>query len=390
MFGGGGSIQLGRVFGIRIGASPSWFVVLFLMIYVLSGYFSDLVDGSSTTGFVLAVAAAGLFFASLILHELGHALVARRNGIEIAGIDLWFFGGLAKLSRDSRSPGEEFRIAAAGPAVTLAVVGLCFAAGMAITSAGNVVDSAVFSNSSASPALALIGWLGFINAVLFIFNMVPAFPLDGGRIARAIAWKATGDKNRGTRFSARIGQGFSWLMIGFGLYLLISDVSPGNGVYFVILGWFLGSAARGAVAASDFAERIDGVTVRDLMDADPVVLPASTVLTSAQDEFFRRYQAPWLPVVDETGRLVGSARAERVDAELAAGRPALAVREVLDPDSGAARIADDTPLESLLASEPLRRLGALMVVDRDGILRGVVTLDQVRRALTAAAPSRVA
>jgi Zn-dependent protease len=388
---GGSSIQLGRVFGIRIGASPSWFVVLFLLIYFLSNRFADVLAVSSTTAFLLAVSAAALFFGSLILHELGHALVARRNGIEIAGIDLWFFGGLAKLSRDSRSPGEEFRVAAAGPAVTLAIVALCLAAGALLSRGGAVVDSAVLSHSATTPAVALIGWLAMINTVLFVFNMVPAFPLDGGRIARAIAWKVTGDKNRGTRFSGRLGQGFSWLMIGFGFYLLVSGISPGNGIYFMILGWFLGSAAKGAVASSDFSERIDGVTAGDLMDPEPVAVPADATLTRAQDEFFLRYGEPWFPVIDGDGHLLGAVRAERLDAEITSGRPALTVSDVMEPvghEDG--QIAGDTPLESLLSSEPLRRLGALMVVDRDGVLRGVVTVDQVRRALTAAAPSRVA
>src|SRR5215210_4487470 len=130
MLGGGGSIQLGRIFGIRIGASPSWFVVLFIMIFALSGYFSDtLRDSSSTTAYLVAVTGAALFFVSLVLHELGHALVARRSGIGISGIDLWFFGGLAKMTRDTASPGEELRVAAAGPLVTLVIVAACLAFG---------------------------------------------------------------------------------------------------------------------------------------------------------------------------------------------------------------------------------------------------------------------
>src|SRR3954469_19874058 len=270
MLGGGGPTQLARIFGIRIGASPSWFVVLFLLIYILSGYFADVLDASNTAAYAVAVAAALLFFISLALHELGHALVARRSGIEIAGIDLWFFGGLAKLSRDSRSPGEEFRVAAAGPAVTLIIVVVSLAVGIGLSHGSEVVHSAVFSDSTTTPALALIGWLAMINTVLFAFNLIPAFPLDGGRIARAAAWRLSGDKNRGTRFSGRLGQGFSWLMIGFGVYLLVSGQSEGNGVYFIVLGWFLGSAAKGAVASSDFSERIDGVTAGDLMDPEPV------------------------------------------------------------------------------------------------------------------------
>src|SRR3954468_3910924 len=138
---GGGSIQLARLFGIRIGASPSWFVVLFLMIYWLSGLFDDMLVGySNTTAYAVAVAGTLLFFVSLILHELGHALVARRNGIGVSSIDLGFFGGLAKLAREPASPGEAFRIAAAGPAVTLLLVVLC-AAASALVATGDFVDT---------------------------------------------------------------------------------------------------------------------------------------------------------------------------------------------------------------------------------------------------------
>src|ERR671917_1743563 len=126
MIGIGPSIQLVRLFGIRIGATPSWFVVLFIFIFFFSQYFREELGGSATEGYVVAVTAAFLFFASLILHELGHALVARREGIAISGIDLWFFGGVAKMARDTHAPGAEFRIAAAGPAVTLVIFGLCY------------------------------------------------------------------------------------------------------------------------------------------------------------------------------------------------------------------------------------------------------------------------
>src|SRR4051794_37786017 len=125
MFGSGGSVQLARVLGIRIGANPSWFFVLFLMIYTLSGFFNQVLDVSNSEAYAVAVAAALLFFLSLALHELGHAIVARRNGIGVIGIDLWLFGGVAKLTRDSESPGEEFRVAAAGPAGAAGIPGPC-------------------------------------------------------------------------------------------------------------------------------------------------------------------------------------------------------------------------------------------------------------------------
>jgi Zn-dependent protease len=385
---GTGSIQLARIFGIRIGASPSWFVVLFILIIGLSSSYTD--RYTDTTAYSVAVASAALFFISLTLHELGHALVARRNGIGIAGIDLWFFGGIAKLSRDSASPAEEFRVAAAGPAVTLLIVVVCTAIGVAVAG-GDEFRDAVQLTSDPSPWLALLGWLALVNAFLFVFNLVPAFPLDGGRIARAAAWKVTGDRNRGTRFSARLGQGFSYLLIGGGIYLLIQS-DPFSGLWFIVLGWFLGQAATGAVASSRFSERLDGVTVADVMDTQPVWVPGDTTVLQAQDEFFLRYRWPWFPVADPTsGRFLGLLRQERVDGAVEDGRPAIAVAEVVDARADEEfSVHDDTPIEQLLGSEPLRSLGALMVVDREDRLRGVVTLEQVRRALAAAVPGRVA
>src|SRR5262249_50069997 len=162
--------------GIRIGANPSWFFVLFVLIYLLTGYFGDVVDGSNGQAFGLAVVAALLFFASLTLHELGHAIVARRNGIGIAGIDLFFFGGVAKLTHEADSPGAEFRIAAAGPLVTALIVGACFGVGLLLSHVGAVSDVARFNDHKTTPVYALLGWLAVINLFLLAFNLVPAFP----------------------------------------------------------------------------------------------------------------------------------------------------------------------------------------------------------------------
>src|SRR5688500_14339090 len=140
MFGGGGSIQLARVAGIRIGASPSWFLIVFVVIWLLSDDFQSTLGGSSTEAYVVAVAAAILFWVSLVLHELGHAFAARREGMEVHGIDLWLFGGLAKLSRDSRTPGEEFRVAAAGPLVTLLIVLACLGAAVSFVGGDRALD----------------------------------------------------------------------------------------------------------------------------------------------------------------------------------------------------------------------------------------------------------
>ena len=385
MFGGGSSIQLARIFGIRIGASPSWFFVLFVLIYLLTGYFGDILDGSNAEAFGLAVAAALLFFVSVTLHELGHAIVARRNGIQIAGIDLFFFGGVAKLSREADTPGAEFRIAAAGPLVTAIIVGVCFGVGLLLSHADAVFGVAKFSEDTTTPVYALLGYLAVINLFLLAFNLVPAFPLDGGRIARAIAWKLTGDRNRGTRFSGRAGQVFALFMGGLGVYFLMQGDEL-NGIYTIVLAFFLNQAARGAVLSSAFSERIGAITVADVMDHEPVTMPADTRAIDAEDEYFLRYRWPWFAVVDAHGRFVGVLRRERVEDAVTGGRPASTAGELVDEEPERFRIGRDQPLEALLGRPALRDLGALMAVDAEGVLCGVVTVEQIRRALTAAAP----
>lgn len=385
---GGPSVQIIRLFGIRIGASYSWFFVLFLLIWLLSGYFTD-VTGDNTQGFIYAVSAALLFFVSLTLHELGHALVARREGIEVVGIDLWFFGGVAKMSRDTTSPGEEFRVAAAGPAVTLIIVLVCVGIIALLDSRSAAGEALTFgSDAGASPVEALVGYLGAVNAFLLAFNLIPAFPLDGGRLARALVWRITGDRNKATRTAGYAGQGLAYVMIGLGIAMALVWQDPFGGIWLAVLGWFLATAARSAVVSTAFTERIDGITVADVMDREPVTIPADTPALRAQDEWFLRYRWGWFPVVDDAGRFLGLLRSERVDGAVEAGQPMLPAAELLDEDAATWRVRAEEPLEALLGRPELRQLGALMAVDADGRLRGVVTIQQVQRALTAAMPGR--
>ena len=387
---GGGSIQIARVFGIRIGASPSWFVVLFILIYILSSSFTESTGGTATEGYLVAVAASLLFFASIVLHELGHALAARREGITTTAIDLWFFGGIAKLSRDTDSPGAEFKIAGAGPAVTALICAICIGL-VAALAEGSVLDLILLSDGvTVSPAVALLGFLAGWNLLLLVFNLIPAFPLDGGRLLRAAVWAATGERHRATRLAGRIGEYFGYLLVALGTFVAAAGHVL-SGIYLAVVGLFLAQGARAAIASTAFTERIDGITVADIMDAEPVTMPASTTILRAQDDFFLRYRWDWFPVVDDLRRFVGVVSEQRIDAEITAGRPALAVGELVD--SGEAvrwRVPSDRPLEALLGDEHLREHGALMAVDADGVLRGVVTIEQVRRALSAALPQRIA
>ncbi len=380
-----GSIQLARIFGIRVGVSASWFFVLLFLIFFLSQYFHEVLGGSTSTAYAVAVAGAFGYFASLILHELGHALVSRRLGIPILGIDLWFFGGMARPAREPETPGEEFKVAAAGPAVTLAIVALC-AVAIVVAANSSHLTSAVLTREAqagvvATPLLALLGWLLFINAILLVFNLVPAFPLDGGRIARAAIWRRTGDRNRGTQMTGRAGQGFAMALGVIGLLVLLEGDS--FGIFTLLLGVILYQAAGGAVMQGAIGRRIQSVTVADIMDREPTTIPPELKLLDAQEQFFARYRSPWFAVVDHARHFLGVVRSERIDEEIAAGRPALEVGEVLEQDLQV-RIDEREPLESLLRSEALGRLGGMVAVDADGVLRGTVTVAQIRQALSPA------
>jgi Zn-dependent protease len=315
------------------------------------------------------------------LHELGHALVSRRLGIAILGIDLWFFGGMARPAREPETAGEEFKVSAAGPAVTFVLFVLCTIATKAI--AGKHFEDALLTREgfTTSPVLAWLAWLSFINAALLLFNLVPAFPLDGGRIARAAIWWRTGDRHRGTRITGRAGQVFAMALGLLGLLALVNGDS--FGLFTLVLGLILYQASGGAVIQGALGQRIQSVRVADIMDREPPTMDASLKLLDAQEQFLPQYRRPWFAVVDHARHFLGVVRSERIDEEIAQGRPALEVGDVLEQDL-AVRIDEQEPLESLLRNEGLGRLGGMVAVDSDGVLRGVVTVAQIRQALNPA------
>src|SRR5438445_8412155 len=179
--------QLARVFGIRIGVGISWFVMLFLFVILFTPEFHRVLHGAQTTAYLVAVAVVLSFFVSVIAHELGHALVARRNGLSVAGIDLWAFGGLTRMRELPTTPGVQLRVAIAGPLVTLAVIVACaLAAGLAAPG-GRFAEVATGSGDvRATPALVWLSWVAVVNVFVLVFNLIPAFPLDGGQIAQAL------------------------------------------------------------------------------------------------------------------------------------------------------------------------------------------------------------
>jgi Zn-dependent protease len=380
---GGGSITLFHVRGIRISVDWSWFIVLFLVIFWLSGFYSDILDepDGSLGPYALAVASAIGFFGSILLHELGHALVALRNGIGISSIQLWIFGGVARLDRDADSPSTEFKIAVAGPLVTLAIVIVLVLIGLVASGYNDFIDAArVESTADTSGLLAVVAWLASINFLVLVFNLLPAFPMDGGRITRAIAWWRTGNKTSATRFAATLGQGFAYLFIAGGLALIfLGDVF--GGIWLALIGMVINGSARAANLQTAISSRIEGLRVGDVMDREPVAIPDDLSVAQALDEYFFRYRWPWFPVVDAAKRfrgLVERGRAENVPEPSRAGT---SVSDLVETDPGSLHVSEDATLDSLLGNQTLSRLGALIAVDADGRLSGVITAEQVGRAL---------
>jgi Zn-dependent protease len=389
---GGSSITLFHVRGIRIAVDWSWFLILFLVIFWMSNFYDELLgsSASSSTPFILAVASAAGFFGSILLHELGHAAVATRNGIGISSIQLWIFGGMARMDREADGPGVEARVALAGPAVTAAIFVVLMVGGVLAGGWSEFSHAALIESSSgASGVLAMMAWLASINLLLLVFNLLPAFPMDGGRVARAIAWKATGDRNAATKFAADLGRVFGYLFIAGGIFMALTDQVLGTfgGIWLALIGLMISGTAKSASVQTRMNTQIGTISVADVMDREPVTIPGDLSIEQALDEYFLRYRWPWFPVVDAAHRFLGLLNRDAADEVPEVSRAGSRVSEIVDHDRGLF-IRDDTPLTSLLSNQNLRRLGALMAVDADGRLSGVVTVEQVGRALRDATASR--
>ena len=278
------SFELGRIAGIRIGVNWSWLVVFVLLVWSLaSAVFPSQNEGLSDGAYLaMALAAAALFFATLLAHELGHAFQARREGMEIDGITLWLFGGVATFRGSFPSAGAEFRIAIAGPLVSLAL-GLGFMA-VALLPLAEQVD-------------AVAAWLGYINLLLLVFNLLPALPLDGGRVLRSALWSWRGDYGSATRLAAGVGRGFGFLFIAGGLALLVF-ADAFSGAWLAFIGWFLLGAASAEARHLVVRDALAGLRVRDLMVRDPAIVPPDLSLGAFMDGVVWNRRYTTYPVVD--------------------------------------------------------------------------------------------
>jgi Zn-dependent protease len=375
-----------NVAGIRIGVDATWFLMLFVLIFLLQSSFRTALHSSDDVAYVTTVITVLLFFGSLILHELGHAFAARYHGIDVSNIELFLFGGLTQMSRDSESPREEFQVAAAGPLATLLFLAVCAAVDLAVLGPHRLIHAVALDGTvRMTPILLALSWLAAMNLAILVFNLVPAYPLDGGRIARAVVWRVTGSQLRGTRTAAQLGAAFAVLLAAFGLWLTVKTHDY-YGLWLMVLAFMLWQSARAALQQTAASLRMEGVLVSDIMDRSPLTLPAHISVEVSLDEFFVRYGAAWLPVVDRDGHFIGICRRERAQEVGENGDGTLPVSALLESDEATAslRVGEDRPITDALKLEALPRLGAVVAVDAEGIVRGMVTMDQLRRALQAA------
>ncbi len=362
----GDTFSLGRIAGVRIGVNWSWLVVFALITWTLaSGVFPEQNPGLGDGTYVaMAVVAALLFFATLLLHELGHALQARRERVEIDGITLWLFGGVARFRGELPSAGAELRIAIAGPLVTL-VLGAGFAALAGAAGLPTAVDG-------------VAAWLGYTNLALLVFNLLPALPLDGGRVLRSLLWMRKGDLAAATIAAGTTASLFAYSLIAGGIALFVFQGAFG-GAWLAFIGWFLLQASSAEVRSIAARQALAGLSVRDVMTPDPVTVPPDLLLGRLVDEVVWSHRHTTYPVVED-GQPVGLLPFRHVAQVQRAAWDEKTVRECMIPIDRVPLLHEADELAEALTKLQESDLGRGLVVEHDR-LTGILSVTDVASAL---------
>ncbi len=364
---GGRTISLGRLFGIKVGIDPSWFIIFVLVTATLGSSFEE---DHESWGFAMAwsagLIASLLYFLSILAHELGHSVTSKLLGLPVISITLFLFGGVAQLSGEPSRPRDAFLIAIAGPGVS-ALLALFFLVLALATDDGTVIGE-------------VAGWLGGMNLALLIFNMIPGFPLDGGHVFRAMLWAALDDRDKATRWAGMVGALFARFLIGAGLAIAIfGGVGVlGAGLFMAFVGWFLLRAARASVWQATVKLRLEGVRVGQAMGERASIDVWSTVEDVAEGLLTRAGQATVL--VEDEGRLVGFVRASDVQAIPEEKRAFHRVTEVMTSIEGGVTIGPRETLFSALETMQSAGRDHLLVV-HEGETIGVLSREQISSVL---------
>jgi Zn-dependent protease len=362
------SIRIGRLAGIPIGFQPLWFLIVALITWLLGDvYYPDEVPGiAPAAAYSLGLLSALLLFASILLHELGHAVVARRHGVEIEEIDLWLLGGVARMKGYPHEARDELRFALAGPLVTLAVAAFFWIAVAALPA------------DSPAAIEALLAYQAFINTAILAFNLLPAFPLDGGRVARALIWSRTRDMARATAVAATIGRGFGYAIIAIGLIAAMGGAL--GGIWLAVIGFFVVLAARGEETGVKVRSAFAGREAGRFMSFPAVTIPAETGIEDAIERYFVQYRYSAFPVT-EGGRLIGLVDLEAIRRVRPERRVGATVGELAthDPDL---IVEERQDVAELLERPAFQRVGRAVVLTGRGAV-GILSITDVQRALRA-------
>jgi Zn-dependent protease/predicted transcriptional regulator len=363
----GTSWRLGRIAGIEVRVDSSWVVIALLITYSMYLQVSQVYASLSTRGAVgLAVLSTVLFFGSVLVHELAHAVVAQARGIRVQDITLFLFGGATRAKVDSRGPGDEFLIAVVGPLTSAILAGLF---GIVAALGGDVLSD---------PLTGTLGYLAWTNLLLAGFNLVPGFPLDGGRLLRSAIWRATGSLGRATRIASQSGQAVGWLLVAAGVASLLAGNLAG-GIWFAFIGWFLVQAARSSYQELQLRDLLRGVEAEDVMAADLVRIPPDLSLQDAVDDYFMRYDHGAFPV-EEQGRTIGLLTLRGVRRVPREQWPIRRVRDHMVPLGDQVQVAPDARMDGVLAKLQDGDAGRVLVV-QDGEVVGIITPSDLTRWL---------
>jgi Zn-dependent protease/CBS domain-containing protein len=363
----GTSWRVGRIVGIEIRVDSSWVVIALLITYSMYLRFSFLYKDLSTGAAVgIAILAAVLFFGSVLVHELAHAVVSQARGIRVQDITLFLFGGATRARVESRGPGDEFLIAAVGPLTSGLLAALFW-----------IVD---VSGRGTLPAslTGMFGYLAWVNLLLAAFNLVPGFPLDGGRLLRSVVWRATGSFGRATRIASLGGQAVGWLLVAGGVAFLLAGNLAG-GIWFAFIGWFLVQAARASYQDLQVRQMLRGVQAHDVMAGNLVRIPPDLTLQDAVDGYFMRYDHSAFPV-DEQGRTIGLLTLRKVRRVPSDQWPARRVRDHMVPLGDQIVVPPDAPMDQVMAKLEDGEAGRVLVAD-DGEVVGIITPSDLTRWL---------
>lgn len=364
-------IRLGRLFGIEIGLHSSWFIIAFLITLSLSGHFRFTnPDWSPNEVWISAILTGILFFTAIVIHEMAHALVARSRGIPVRSITLFALGGVASISKESEDARTEFWVGLVGPLASVAVSLICLGLAWAF---GWRPDAATMT-----PTQAVLSWLGYINLGLAVFNMIPGFPLDGGRVLRAILWWATGDVARATRMSARVGQGVAFIFIFIGIAQFFGGAGLG-GIWLVFIGGFLLNAAGASYRQVEVMERLRGIRAADIMLRHCPTVDRHLTLQELVDEQLLRTGKRTFVVVDGD-TVVGLITPNEVKEVDRSQWRQVAVGGAMRPLHQVRTVSPDTPLSDALGVMIEQDVHQLPVLS-SGRLVGVISRGDILRVL---------